>query len=94
MFHVGQKVVCVDDDFFSTEMCEPLHLPIKDHVYTIRDVVSNDRFSWYRLVEIVNAPSPTDLKGFGKVEPAFMPSHFRPVLETSKRASAKRKVDA
>jgi hypothetical protein len=81
-FRVGQKVVCVDDDFFRPYLAEPLNLPIKGQVYTIRGSISDERWTWYWLVEIVNPPSSLDLLEFGKVEPAFKPSHFRPAVET------------
>lgn len=78
-FRVGQKVVCVDDDFYDPGLCEPLHLPCKGSVYTLRDPFSADGWTWWRLVEITN--SPVNVK-YGMIEPCFSPRHFRPVTET------------
>ena len=38
MFLKGQKVVCIDDDFTAGARLLFKHLPVRDVVYTVRDV--------------------------------------------------------
>lgn len=38
MFDVGQKVVCINDDFSATVRHIFKQLPLKDEIYTVRDV--------------------------------------------------------
>ena len=76
-FHVGQKVVCVDDVFpFGSE----LNCPVNGCVYTIRDFEYSDGgANGMRLDEIVNEPRAY-VDGF--VEVAFFLHRFRPVRTT------------
>jgi hypothetical protein len=74
MFHVGQKVVCVngaDSPFGETT-------PVVGDVYTIRSVTQHSRGPGYRLHEIVNVPR-TYLPGH--MECTFAHACFRPVIE-------------
>ena len=87
-FYVGQKVVCIDDNFdplwkgpFSTGHI-PI-LPTKGSVYTIRRILPDFPFSnsvalGILLEEIVNAEVP--LIG-GVQEHPFGARRFRPVVE-------------
>lgn len=76
-FHVGQKVVCINDIIDPARSNKYSHLeilPALNSVYTIRDV-GND---WLRLVEITNPILPylgeyTELK--------FFYYRFRPLVE-------------
>ena len=86
MFHIGQRVICVDDRFVGenrvfdptfTERCP--NVPVKDHIYTVRDFVVP--YAGYPgtpgilLEEIINPPCPYFE---GTFEPSFFPLHFRP----------------
>lgn len=79
-FHVGQKVVCVDDDFSNCGRL-PLNLPRKGGIYTLRDPFSADGWTWWRLVEVVNAPANPLNGQYGVQEPGFVPRRFRPIVE-------------
>ncbi len=87
MFHIGQRVVCLDDRFVGeNRVFDPTfitrcpNLPVKGHVYTVRGFVVP--YAWYPatlgilLEEIVNPPCPYFE---GTFEPSFFPSHFRPI---------------
>lgn len=74
-FHVGQKVVCINDDW-----THPLRrlvgtVPRKGAIYHVRGF---DRFApaFIYLVEIVNMVPPTFTS-----EPAFLAESFRPIVE-------------
>lgn len=73
MFHVGQKVVCVDgtpprQDWFG----EPL--PVRGNIYTVRYVhLSRDGRCGIRLQEILNAGGPC--------EPVYNIVRFRPITD-------------
>lgn len=76
MFDIGQKVVCVDDafppdirDYFNA-------LPVKNRVYTVRDIVPGQDWKLngtcaVMLQELVNRPNQHG------IEPGFGPQRFR-----------------
>jgi hypothetical protein len=76
MFHVGQRVVCVRNDF-TTEYDETI--PRKGGLYTIR-AIRRGRcgYAFVQLVEIVN-PKINYVNGVDEV--AFIVYAFRPVVE-------------
>lgn len=83
-FYVGQKVVCVNDDWsmkltkwerFKAMFRRPDTDPVQGSVYTIREIVSHEARSWLRFYECENRPE----MGFG--EPAYLITSFRPVVE-------------
>jgi hypothetical protein len=89
MFHIGQRVVCIDDRFpgengvFDPTFAERCpNLPVEGRTYTVRGFVVP--YAGYSgtpgvlLEEIINPPSPYYE---GSFEPSFFPSHFRPVTE-------------
>jgi hypothetical protein len=77
MFHVGQKVVCVDEfDFIEPDEVPP----VKGHVYTIRGMTDKGEGLFIVLEEIVNLPRQYD-EGFAEAE--FDAECFRPVRTTS-----------
>jgi hypothetical protein len=91
MFHIGQRVICVDDKFVGenrvfdptfTSRCP--NLPVRGNVYTIRAFVVP--YAGYPgtpgilLEEIINPPCPYSE---GTFEPSFFPSHFRPLTKHS-----------
>lgn len=76
MFEIDSKVVCVDDKF-----PEGIHdyynaLPVKGHIYTVRDLVSGQGFDLspqltVLLHELVNRPNNHG------IEPGFKCERFR-----------------
>ena len=89
MFHIGQRVLCVDDRFVGEncvfdptfrERCPSL--PVKGRIYTVRGFVVP--YAEYAatpgilLEEIINPPCSYVE---GTFEPSFFPSHFRPLTE-------------
>ena len=81
MFHVGQRVVCIDDIGCAPGSEFP-YIPIKGSIYTVRGFVSPhvgyERTPGMLLEEVVNAPWEYNE---GVVEPSFHPYHFRPVVQ-------------
>jgi hypothetical protein len=81
-FQVGQKVVCVDDDF----RCgyeRIVKTPVKGQVYTIRRLYTfkactGSVVTIVHLVEIVNPVRKWDA---GVMEAGFVPRRFRPVVQ-------------
>lgn len=73
-FHVGMRVVCVDDNFLSHGTRGEI-TPSNGGIYTIREITPRYAF---RLVEIVNKPLEYK-QGFG--ECSFQPRRFRPAHE-------------
>jgi hypothetical protein len=78
MFHVGQLVVCVDDDF-PTSRAFGFDAPKKGEICTIRSIDPNGEMS-FTFEEIRNPPFDFD-EGFTEVE--FLADHFRPIAKTS-----------
>jgi hypothetical protein len=76
MFHVGQKVVCVDDSLSELRDLNEI-LPTRGTVYTIRAIVRRGSLCFH-LVEITNEPYRYQ-DGFGEV--SFKAYRFRPVVE-------------
>lgn len=79
-FKVGDKVVCIDDNFDRSkpnfEKIFP-NLPVKDSVYTIREYQEPS----IKLVEVVNPTSLINLDGIIiEDEGAFHEKRFAPVL--------------
>jgi hypothetical protein len=82
MFHVGQKVVCVSDDWHLNGERHPMPwLPVVGDVFTIRAIVPNEfqgGVAGLRFAELVlSQHSRFDGNGEG----AFIATHFRPVTE-------------
>jgi hypothetical protein len=89
MFHIGQRVVCLDGRFPGENgVCDPTfaercpNLPVKGRIYTVRGFVVP--YAGYAgtpamsLEEVINPPSHY-LEG--TFEPSFFPSHFRRAIE-------------
>jgi hypothetical protein len=84
-FRVGQRVVCVADDFPSRR---PGLLPSKGEIYTVRSVYDEhfQGIGWRKAVllhEIVNAPQ--EYKTLGHHEAGFLASRFRPLAERKQK---------
>lgn len=77
---VGDKVVCINDTFDAIRR-ENLNLPVKDEIYTVREVrTSTEKPLNLLLEEVVNiARQWKDFFG----EPSFDISRFRPLKESS-----------
>lgn len=81
MWHIGQRVVCVDDSGIDSRV---LNKPIKNKIYTIRTVDDNGfNKLGLRLVEIKNnaglVVSPKN--GIHIDEVCFKESRFKPIDE-------------
>lgn len=83
-FRVGQKVVCVDDDFEPYLSMDIHQFPICETIYTVRETLCGAA-PWMaiRLNEIKNKPGPSQWGEF--CEPYFRASRFRPVVERKKQ---------
>jgi hypothetical protein len=75
---VGQKIVCINDNWPNGRTDSDLPWPVRDRVYTVREVFSDDGKVGLRLCELV-AP-PREYKT-GTFERGYGTKHFRP-LET------------
>jgi hypothetical protein len=80
-FHVGQKVVCVNDNF-ELGFANQINIPEKGVVYTVRDIelatgVAGQKAIIVRLEEVVNPVLDWDN---GRMEVGFFPSRFRPLI--------------
>lgn len=98
-WHVGMKVVCVDDGgFISTEYIEIM--PVVGSVYTIREIVPYGKRVGLRLDEIRNGKFQYT-QGIQE-EAAFSAKNFRPVhtrktdvsIFTAMLTGSKRRVSA
>lgn len=77
-FHVGQKVVCVDDDWYVADLPELQCVPKKHSIYTIRAIEQIGDGDGFLLCEIVNPVIEWD--GV-TAEPTFDAESFRPIVE-------------
>lgn len=76
-FRVGQKVVCVSDDW-NADFYEGEHRPIKGNVYTIREISNGRKIPVVlRFEELVNPK----LYCGGTSECRYNANKFRPVAE-------------
>lgn len=80
VFHVGQKVVCINGTPAHRFYLPSDNLPATGAVYTVRAVVDSEGTACLLLDEIVNEPRQFR-DGF--CEGAFNASRFRPVKTTS-----------
>jgi hypothetical protein len=92
MFDVGQKVVCINDDFSATVRHIYKQLPMKDEIYTVRDVRigraqvtsgsggANDISYLVLLEEIANPDDPYMAEGASE-EMGFRSDRFAPLEE-------------
>lgn len=78
MFHVGQKVVCVDDKPRSASVKPPPMGIVEGEVYTVREVVMAPHRPAIYIEEIHNPMHP-----IWGVEWAYMADRFRPVKTTN-----------
>lgn len=79
-FHVGQRVVCVDDSRYARGHGFEV-TPVKGSTYTIRDFAEREDGLGVRLIEIVN-PEGNYRWRPGLTECTFHIRRFRPVRDT------------
>ena len=80
MFYIGQKVICVDDIPTHYLLITPeTNLPVKDKIYTVREMYSSVRTGEGALLleEVRNKISPIWNKELG-----FSSKRFRPVQQS------------
>lgn len=83
-FDIGQKIICIDDDFSSVPntvltFCWP-HRPTKGHVYTIRQISESKGKLGLLLHEIVNPQHDFGPEcEWGVQECGFLVDRFRSV---------------
>jgi hypothetical protein len=77
MWFTGQKIVCIDDGGFPISRANGFATPVKDVVYTIREMIyyPHQDCMGLMLQEIRNPVIPR------KGEITFRESKFRPVVE-------------
>lgn len=72
------EVICINDTFSDEQRQKIPHLPVKDRIYTIRDVVRyifEGRAGF--LLEEIHNPEVDHPSGLGTFEPNFAVSRFR-----------------
>jgi len=81
-FKPGTKVVCINSDFSMHPMIVEHYqaLPLKDQVYTVREVRPMGAEGGILIEELKNTPVFFAHFG-GKLEPAFNPKRFAPLNE-------------
>lgn len=90
MFHIGQKVVCIDDTPPSTQNGAD-YLPCRvqyGQIYTVREIHTEAGIPGYgiRLEEVLN-PSVIWSDGT-EAEWSFSSTRFRPLVDTGNREAA------
>lgn len=89
VFHVGQKVVCINDKLgefrlpgFKYEEKPTLDGLVAGRIYTVRDVFDDPvtKQPLLRLVEIIR-PRGCDSRKFANIEAGFHAARFKPVVE-------------
>jgi len=94
MFDIGIKIVCIDDSFHPKVEESYLMLPVKDRIYTVRDIIPAHDYNGGNsadtcavlLEEIYNPPNKHG------VENGFAPRRFRE-LETDMEEISEKEVD-
>jgi len=78
MFHVGQRVECIDGSFRPKERYWVRGLPVSGEIYTIESMEHGHRGLGLRLAELKNPSIPVSTKvGEIQFEPTFLASRFR-----------------
>lgn len=90
MFDVGQKVVCINDDFSATVRHIYRQLPVKDEIYTVRDVrigraqvttSGAGEVSYLVLLEELHNPDDPYMAENAAEEMGFRSDRFAPLEE-------------
>jgi hypothetical protein len=84
MFKVGQKVICVDDQFPAKDLFWIKWRPVSGEIYMIESMEAGYRGMGVRLAELKNPliPVSTD-HGEIQLEPTFHVNRFRSVTDIS-----------
>ncbi len=89
-FHIGQQVICVDDQFSSDPYWRSTvrAFPKLKTIYTIREIIEGygrqQGLIGFCLHEIVSPPALFIAKdGWPLLEPAFNSKNFRPIRSTN-----------
>lgn len=88
MFEVGQKCVCIGDNW--EEGLFPEKVPKKDVIYTVREVLLVNGVECIRLHEIRNQPKPYPS---GLLECCFHGEAFRPLTDSELQAEHRAVID-
>ena len=77
---VGDQIICINDNFHPLQLDSIPSRPVKDRIYTIRDMRYYDELdkTGVLLVEIVNPPTVKRLL-LGICEPSFNITRFSPI---------------
>jgi hypothetical protein len=96
MFEKGEKVVCVNGDFSATVRRLYRQLPVKDNIYTIRDVrigrarVTSEKgasdVSFLVLLEELHNPDDPYMRDGAGEEMGFRSDRFAPMVDVSDEA--------
>ena len=93
MFKIGQEVVCVNDDFSTVTLALYEKLPVKNSIYTIRDIVegclptsvrestkgSNPIFDGVRVETLYLEGLINKIDPISKKEKGFLSNRFVPL---------------
>jgi len=71
---VGSSVLCIDDSGFAPTHGETM--PVAQHTYTVRQILTSGAQKCFRLREIVNAPALYAPEGSPAVECSFRANRF------------------
>lgn len=85
MIKFGSKVVCINDSFTEEQKAMIPHRPVKDHHYTIDEVLITRRGKAVTLVELDNPPLMHP-SGAGTFIPSFDINRFRELDEAPEEA--------
>jgi hypothetical protein len=86
-WHIGQRVVCIDDRCERSRIYKWERFPVEGSIYTIRAIVSCDDVGpvAFRLAEIRNKPAQYEDR---VRELSFFARRFRPLVEPEADISA------
>lgn len=81
MFHIGQEVVCIRDNYNAINWKFIPNKPIKGNTYIIRDIVNIKIFNRIGLIfEEIHNPV-VNWADVGTMESPFCSTRFRPVIK-------------
>ena len=86
---VGDKVVCVDDDWTHPNWKFVPNRPVKNNIYTIREIFSYAGIVMLRLNEMSN---PSHEWFHGLYETGFDINRFRPAKDTTHQVEALKRL--
>lgn len=84
-WHVGQKVVCINDTWAHPSYVHVQNRPVVNGIYVVRAVLIAHRVPHLRLREVRNPKMNWTEIGFAEI--AFAANRFRPVVEPKRKTS-------